>query len=148
MAMPTRWNPIRGIASFDPLGEIEDLVRGFGVRNLLSHRFEEGLAMRMDVSEDDKEYRVAIDMPGVDKDRIDVSITGNRVAVSAKVDRQEKGESAKSLYTERFEGEARREFMLPSDVDTDRADAAYDGGVLKLTLPKRPGDNARKLSVH
>jgi HSP20 family protein len=148
MALPTRWNPIRGISSFDPVGEIEELVRGFGVRNLLSRRFEEGLEMRMDVTEDDDAYRVAIDMPGVDKDHIDVSINANRVAVSAKVERERRREREKSLYAERYEGEARREFMLPSEVDSDRADATYKEGVLTLTLPKRPGGNGRKLAVH
>jgi HSP20 family protein len=148
MTMPTRWNPIRGIASFDPLGEIEDLVRSFGVRNLLSRRLEEGLEMRMDVTEDDNAYRVDIDMPGVDKDHIDVSIHGNRVAVSAKVERERRREHQKSLYAERYEGETRREFMLPLEVDSDRADASYQGGVLTLTLPKRPGEGGRKLAVH
>ncbi|MBF6024836.1 Hsp20/alpha crystallin family protein [Lysobacter niastensis] len=148
MAIPTRWHPIRQIARFDPFPELEDLVRSFGLHSPLARQYEHTLEMRMDVHEDDKGYRVTIDMPGVKKEDIDVSIEGNQVTVTAEVKREQGGEAEKELYSERYSGKAFRSFTVPSDIDSGSAEANYDGGVLRLVLPKKAGSPSRKLSVN
>lgn len=147
MSHPTRWNPIRQIARFDPVLEFEDLVRGLGLRSP-SRPFEDALEMRMNVVEDDASYRVTIDVPGVRKEDIDVSIEGNQVSVTAELKREEKKESEKELCSERCEGRIYRAFTLPSEIDSDKATARCEGGVLSLTLPKKGGNHARKLPVN
>jgi len=147
MTLPTRWSPFRQIGRFDPISDFEDIFRGLGVRPM-SRDVENAMEMRMDVIEDDKSYRINVDMPGVKKDEIDVSVEGNQVTISADVKREESRENEKSLYSERYSGKAYRSFSLPFEVDSTKSDARYEGGVLMLTLPKKASSISKRLSVH
>lgn len=147
MTTPTRWNPFRQIARFEPFGNFEDLLRGFGTPSL-PREYERTLDMRLDVNEDDKAYVVNVDMPGVRKSDIDVSVEGNQVTISAEVKREQEHGKGKELYSERFSGKAYRSFSLPLEVDSAQAQATYDGGVLTLTLPKKAGNGSRHLAIN
>ena len=103
--------------------------------------------IRLDLKETDKAYTVHAEVPGVNKEDIDVSIDGNLVSIRAEVkrDKEEKGET--TLRTERFYGVASRTFTLAGEVDEKAATAKYADGVLELVLPKKPGGASRKLEV-
>jgi HSP20 family protein len=143
MTLPTRWSQLSRI---DPFADFEDLIRGLGARSL-AREYERTLDMRLDVNEDDKGYVVNVDMPGVKKDDIDISIEGNQVAIRAEVKREKSREKGKDIYNERYSGQAYRAFTLPSEIDSAAAQATYDGGVLTLTLPKKTGTEAKRVSV-
>lgn len=147
MTMPTRWNPFGQISRMDPFTDFEDILRTFGGRSL-AREYERTLDMRLDVNEDDKGYVVNVDMPGVKKEDIDVSIEGNQVSVRAEVKREKSRDKGKEIYNERFSGQAYRSFTLPAEIDSAAAQAAYDGGVLTLTLPKKAGTASKHLSVN
>lgn len=147
MSLPTRWNPFRQMSRFEPFTNFEDFFRDLGVRQL-SRQFENTLDMRMDVAEDDKAYRIAIDIPGARKEDIDVSVEGNQVTISVEVKREESRESAKDICSERYSGKAYRSFSLPSEVDTAKAEARYDSGVLSLSLPKTAATASKHLSIN
>ena len=148
MTLPTRWNPIRTIGRLDPFGEIEDLFRGMGLSQI-ARNYERTMEMRLDINEDDKNYFVNVDMPGVKKSDIDVSVEGNQVTISAEVKREQSQDNkGKELYSERYSGRAYRAFSLPMEVDSANAQASYDGGVLSLTLPKKSGSGSRHLSIN
>jgi HSP20 family protein len=104
---------------------------------------------RMDVTENDKEYQVLAEMPGVKKEDISITINGNEVAVSAEV-KQEKvvknGDTV--LCAERSYGTIKRAFSLGQEVDEALAQAKYNEGVLELTLPKKTAAAAKRLAVH
>jgi HSP20 family protein len=104
---------------------------------------------RMDVVDKGDKYAVVLDMPGVRKDDIHVTIDGARVAVSA----ESKGEKEikngeKVLHTERYATSYARSFELPAEVTEEGADAAFENGVLRLTLPKRTQALSKRLAVH
>lgn len=147
MALPTHWNPLRQVSRFDPISDIEDLFRGLGSRSL-TRGFDKTLEMRMDVNEDDKAYRVTVDVPGVKKEDVDVAVEGNQVTITAEVKREESRENEKEVHSERYYGKAYRSFTLPSEVDVARSEARYDGGVLSLTLPKKADTQSRHLSIN
>lgn len=142
----TRFNPFKQIANVDNLGDIGDLVRGFGLRSMLRD-FDAPLDLRMDVTDNDTAYLVKLDLPGVAKSDIDVSIEGNRVTINAEVKRETSKKHGKELHTERYCGTAFRSFTLPQDIDRAKAQASYDNGVLALTLPKKPNGNSRKITI-
>jgi|SRR6266571_2586173 len=110
---------------------------------------------RMDVTENDQEYQVLAELPGVKKEEISITINGNEVAVSAEV-KQEKvvkhekdvknGETL--LCAERYYGKIQRAFTLGQEVDEATAQAKYNDGVLELTLPKKTVAAAKRLEVH
>ncbi len=147
MTLPTRWNPFRPMTRFDSFGDIEDLVRGMASSSL-AREYQRAMDMRLDVTEDEQHYAVNIDMPGVKKDDIDISIEGNRVTVSAEIDHEKSRGKGKELYSERYSGNAFRSFTLPVEVDSKNAQAHYDGGVLRLTLPKKSGSGSHRLTVN
>ena len=149
MALPmlTRWNPLRQTTSFDPFTDLEDIFRGLENRSL-ARPFEKTLEMRMDVNEDDKAYRITVDMPGVRKEDIDVAVEGNQVTITAEVKHGVSRETEKEIHRERFAGKAFRTFSLPVEVDSGKADARYDGGVLTLTLPKKGDTQAKRISIN
>ena len=147
MTLPTRWNPLGQISRMDPFSDFEDLLRTFGTRSL-AREYERTMDMRLDVNEDDKGYIVNIDMPGVKKEDIDISIEGNQVAVRAEVKREKSRDKGKEIYNERYSGQAYRSFTLPAEIDSTAAQANYDGGVLTLTLPKKTGTASKHLSVN
>lgn len=146
MALPTRLNPFRPLARFEPFGDLEDLFRGLAAPRF-AREYERTLDMRLDVCEDDSAYIVNVDMPGVRKSDIDVSVEGRQVTISAEVKREESRDKGKEIYNERYTGNAFRSFVLPSDIDGSKAQASYDGGVLTLTLPKVTGGGSRRLPI-
>lgn len=148
MALPARWNPFRQNSRFDLLPDLDDLARSISMRGPLARQYEHMLEMRMDVTEDSKSYHVRLDVPGVKKEDIDISIDGNQVTVTAEAKRERTHEQEKEIYSERYEGQAYRSFSLPADIDGSKAEAHYDGGVLRLDLPKKAGNGSRKLPVN
>lgn len=126
----------------DPFRNADDLFRGFFMRPV---EFGAVGQVKIDVREDDKAYTVHAELPGVNKDNIDVQIDGDTVSISAEL-RQEKEEKEgeKVLRSERYYGKVARSFRLGSEIDDGGAQASYRDGVLELTLPKKVGQPSRK----
>lgn len=103
----------------------------------------------MDVMDKGDAYEVKIDMPGVRKEDINVTVEGARVSVSAetKTEKEEK-EGDKVLHTERFAASYARTFELPVEVTEAGAEARYEDGVLTLMLAKRMPQSSKRLEVH
>lgn len=146
MTALTRFNPFRTPARFDPSAGLDDLFRGFGLGPVWNPS-ELAPDMRVDITEDDDAYYIDAEIPGVDKDDIEVSVEGNRVAIDAGMKREKEKKNGKELVVERSWGKAYRAFALPSDIDGNRTEARYDKGVLALTLPKKANGNARRITV-
>ncbi len=97
-------------------------------------------SIRLDVKESGDAYTVQAEMPGVTKDDIQVTVEGNVVTLKAEVKQQDKQASdEKTLRSERYFGSVARSFQLPTDIDSSKAKAKFDNGVLSLTLPKQQG---------
>jgi HSP20 family protein len=104
--------------------------------------------MKMDVTEDDKYYKVHAEIPGVKKEDIHVEIDGNHVSISAEVkNEKEVKEGEKLLRSERYYGSVSRVFSLAQDVVEGAAEAKYNDGVLELMLPKKMAASAKKLVI-
>ena len=130
---------------FETADPLDTLFRGF-FRPVQADKAQPQL--RMDVTESSESYRVHVDMPGVNKDEIQVSIDGNTVAISAEVKRQaEQKEGDEVLRLERYSGRVSRSFALEHELDDEQASARYQDGVLELVLPKKTAAAARRLTI-
>lgn len=126
----------------------KDIAPGFYVRPLHGDGVPTPSQIKVDVKETDGGYTVQAEVPGVPKEDIHVSIEGNVVSLRAEVrQHDQKTEGEKVLRSERYFGSVARSFQLPVDVDAAQAKAKYDNGVLTLTLPKKQGGNAQRLSI-
>jgi len=105
--------------------------------------------IRMDVIENDKEYQVLAELPGVKKEEISITINGNEVAISAEVKQEKDVENSETvLRAERYYGKIQRALALGQEVDEATAQAKYNDGVLELTLPKKTMAAAKRLAVN
>src|SRR4026207_1753075 len=87
--------------------------------------------IRVDVSENDKEYQVLAELPGVKKEEISITINGNQVSVSAEVKHEKDVKNGGTvLRAERYYGVIQRAFTLAQEVDEANAQAKYNDGVL------------------
>lgn len=104
--------------------------------------------IKLEVREDDKEFHIKAQIPGVKKEDIDVKIDGDMVSINAET-REEKEEkkNGKLLRSEFSYGAASRAFSLGTSVDASKAEARYDAGVLELMLPKKASSESRKLAI-
>ncbi|MEK7346279.1 MAG: Hsp20 family protein [Pseudomonadota bacterium] len=143
MSNLTRFNPFNELR--DPFGD--DFFKGFAMRPML--RMMEGEPqMRLDVTEDDKNFFVKAEIPGVAKEDIKVCLAGNQVSLSAEVKKEkEEKEGARVIRSERYYGSVARSFTLDDSVDSSAALAKYENGVLQLTLPKKPNGQSQLLKI-
>jgi HSP20 family protein len=104
--------------------------------------------IRIDITENDKDYQVRAEIPGAKKDDIRVTVDGNFVSIAAEV-RKEKEEKSGSrvLLKETCYGSASRGFSLAHEVDSKAVVAKLEDGVLKLTLPKTLSAGARSIAI-
>lgn len=102
----------------------------------------------LDVSESDRVFTVKLDMPGVSKDEVKVSIEGRQVTVQAQSERkEEKKDGERVIYRERTASSYARTFTLPMEVDQAESGAKLEHGVLTLTLPKRSARAAAHITI-
>ena len=123
----------------------DDLIRGF----FRPVRVEKSAApIKVDVVETDTAFVVKAEIPGVNKDEIQVSIEGDVVTIGAEVKREnETKDGERVIRTERYTGSVYRAFTLPVEIDEAASNAKYENGVLELTLAKKPTAAARKLTI-
>ena len=138
-----------GLIRFNPLDDrFDDLVRNFFQPIVQSASSEQGVQIKIDVTEDEKSYLVHAEIPGVKKEDIHTVIEGNQVSISAEVKKEKEAkEGNRVLRSERYYGKVSRSFVLAQEVDDERAEAKYVDGVLELRLPKKAAQSARRLTI-
>ncbi|OEJ62110.1 heat-shock protein Hsp20 [Streptomyces agglomeratus] len=103
-------------------------------------------AMPMDAYREGDTFVVELDLPGVDPESIDLDVERNVLTVKAER-RSRAGEGAEVLIAERPTGSFSRQMFLGETLDTERIDASYDAGVLRLTVPVAEQAKPRKISI-
>jgi HSP20 family protein len=104
-------------------------------------------APAIDMSEDDKAYKISAELPGLDPKDVDVSVSGNTLVLKGEK-RQEKEEKDKNYhYSERAYGSFQRAFELPASVDHPKIAADFSNGVLTITLPKTPAAQKQQKKI-
>lgn len=102
----------------------------------------------LDVIESDRAYTVKIDLPGITKDDVKITIDGRRVNVEAQTSKtEEKREGDRVVYSERSMASFARGFTLPAEVDQSESEARMENGVLTLNLAKKRASGSAQLSV-
>ncbi|HUY03772.1 MAG TPA: Hsp20/alpha crystallin family protein [Rhodocyclaceae bacterium] len=147
MADITRFDPFNELTRLDPFRDVDDFFKGFMLRPVF-RGLEAEPQIKIDVSEEDKTYLIKAEIPGVKKEDIHISVEGNQVSISAEVKKEkEEKEGKRVIRSERYYGKVYRSFSLSQEVDQAAAQAKYADGVLELTLPKKPGTTAKKITV-
>jgi len=125
------------LTSFDPFAEFHRVLRTADGGHA---------AMRMDVIRRDGEVELRFDLPGIDTESIDVTVDRGWLTVSAKRS-EEYAEGEKPYVRERVMGSFTRRVRLSDVVDAEKIAAAYDSGVLRVTVPLQERALPRKIEV-
>lgn len=125
----------------NPFDEFERMLERFGQQFDQYDRFgEDSTAVRgisLDVEDREAEYVVTADLPGYERDDIDVRLDENTLRIAADRDtRRERTGDGEYIYQERSRSSASRSVRLPERVDESDASATYRNGVLTIVLPK------------
>jgi HSP20 family protein len=145
----------------NPFEEMERLFEQFMGRSWLRpFRWENPLWSEMsrpmeirvpsvDVIDREEEIVVRAEIPGVDKENLEVSLNDDRLTIKGTT-RQEKEEKEAGEYTRRdmSRGSFTRVVTLPANVDGEKAKASFRDGVLEMTLPKLKPSKRTRINVH
>jgi HSP20 family protein len=102
---------------------------------------------QVDVTETDREIKVCAEIPGVDSKDIDVTVEDGMLTIKGEK-KYEREQNEKGQYRmERSYGAFERSIALPAEVDESKAKAEFNKGVLRLTLPKKPGTPSRRKKI-
>ena len=138
MTMITRIDPFRELASF-----FENFTEPGGKDQLSAGSF----VPPVDVYEDEQNLVLKLEIPGINDDDLDVQVENNTLTVKGerKFEKEEKEENFHRI--ERRYGSFLRTFRLPNTIDTDKVEAHYDKGILKISLAKRAEAKPKQIKV-
>jgi HSP20 family protein len=98
-----------------------------------------------DIAEKEEEYLITAELPGMDMKDIDITFTDGLLTV--KGEKKQEKEDKDYHRIERRYGSFQRSFRVPEKVDTNKIEASYKDGILKLVLPKAEESRAKKIKV-
>ncbi|CAL9362804.1 MULTISPECIES: Hsp20/alpha crystallin family protein [Streptomyces] len=129
----------------DPFREFDRLTQQlFGTT---SGTWSRPTAMPMDAYREGDAYVIALDLPGVDPDAIDIDVERNMLTVKAERRPVTRSDDVQMELSERPLGVFSRQVMLADSLDTEHISADYDAGVLTLRVPIAERAKPRKISV-
>lgn len=108
----------------------------FGTHNPLYGKHAKNL-MKTDVKDVNDHYEVAVDLPGFQKDEVNVELENGYLTISTAkgLDKDQKDDEGHYIRQERYSGSCSRSFYV-GDIQPEDIHAKYEDGILKLTLPK------------
>ena len=111
--------------------------------------FDRTFSPSLDVVEQDDEFTVSIDLPGVSEKDIDITVVNSVLTIRGEK-HGEKEENEKSRYyrKETWSGSFQRTVSLPNSVDAEKVEAGMENGVLNVHLPKREDAKPRRITVN
>jgi HSP20 family protein len=154
----TKWDPFNAPFSWNPFRELEEMQNRwssfFGLRLPFLRGPAEAEEMtlttwtpRVDIAEDDKEYVISVELPGMKKEEVKVSVEDRVLSISGerKSEKEEKGKKYHRI--ERTYGAFMRSFTIPEGASGEKLAADFRDGILKVHLPKEESAKAKAIEV-
>lgn len=138
----TRWRPFREIQHWEPLREISNLRREMDrMFDRWMPDFDGGLedlklVPSAEMNETDTEIHLKLEVPGMEADDLDISVTDDSVSIKGERQSETKSDDERGVRSEFYYGKFERVIPLPARVKRDQVNAEYKNGILNLTLPK------------
>ncbi len=110
-------------------------------------RVPNGSTPALDLREDKDSFILSVELPGLKKEDIHISLQEDMVSISGERKSEKKFENAEVYRAERFVGQFQRTVVLPAPVASDQVKAQYQDGVLTVTLPKTEEARPKRIDV-
>lgn len=105
-------------------------------------------SIKVDIKENKKTIKVVAEVPGVNKNDINLDVDGAVLTISTEIKQfDEKKEDEKTIRAERYYGLISRRINLPAEVDIKGSSAKYDNGVLELVLKKSVESPVQRIKI-
>lgn len=101
----------------------------------------------VDVKENDKEFIIKAELPGVDEKDIDVTVTGDSVTIKGEKKEEKEDKDKNYYYMERSYGSFCRVIPLEAEIESGKAEARFKNGILDIKIPKSQSAKARGTKV-
>jgi HSP20 family protein len=148
-----RWNPTRELATFptDVLSMQRQINRMFD-EFFRSDRDDTSLLASswkpaVDIVEEDDAYVAKVELPGVNKDDVKITMQDNILTIRGEKKEEKKGKEGSAHRVERYYGSFQRSFSLPTSVKSDRIEAEYKDGILTISMPKAEEAKPKQIEV-
>ncbi|MDG5777076.1 archaeal heat shock protein Hsp14 [Haloarculaceae archaeon H-GB11] len=106
-----------------------------------------GESMAIDLVEHDDEFVVTADLPGFEREDVEIRMTDHTLRIDASHEESIDEEDEEYIRHERRQQSVRRSIRLPGEVDTDNVTATMQNGVLTLTLPRRESEKGHTIEI-
>jgi HSP20 family protein len=106
-----------------------------------------GWSPALDVSDDKDNLVVKVELPGLKRDEINLSLHDGVLTISGERKRESEKEEGESFRSERYFGKFQRSVTLPTAVDANKVNASYKDGVLTVELPKAEEAKPKQIAV-
>ncbi|MBN2737184.1 MAG: Hsp20/alpha crystallin family protein [Spirochaetales bacterium] len=111
--------------------------------------FDRNFSPKIDVVENDQNFVVNCELPGLEQKDLDVSIASNVLTLKGtKKGHHEDGKKGQFYKKETWSGSFQRTLSLPTSVDANKIQAELKNGILTITLPKKEEAKAKQISVN
>lgn len=143
MSTLTRWDPLKGWDPFQDMRDLQDrlsaLLGGTAARS--GNGKEETMTVAVwsplvDISEDDKDYHIRAELPGLRKEDVKVTVENGVLSISGERKYEKEDKNRKYHRVERAYGNFVRNFSVPDDADPSKVSAEFKDGVLHVRLTK------------
>ena len=135
MAELVRWSPARDMVSLrEAMNRLFE--ESFLRPDLLGVGETAASALPLDMYETENDVVVKASVPGVKPEDIEVTVTGDLLTIKGEFKSEEGTEKQNFIRQERRYGSFCRQLGLPASVDSGKAEASFENGILTLTLPK------------
>jgi HSP20 family protein len=138
----SNWSPFDRLASFRD--EIDRLFGGAPSRD--SGLFS-GWTPALDLYDEKDRFLVSVELPGMTKDAINISLHDGVLTVSGERKHEREGKEGETFRSERYFGKFQRSVTLPATVDSAKVKASYKDGVLLVDLPKSEESKPKQIEV-
>lgn len=109
--------------------------------------FGEGAEMPIDIYQTDEDVVVKASVSGIKPEEVEVTITGDTLTIKGETKTEEEVEKENYFRKERSYGAFSRSILLPSSLQTDKAEATFENGVLTLTIPKAEESKPKQIKI-
>jgi len=147
--MGTRSNPFEELERlFERMSrQFEDASRMWGGEEPFAWATSELESMAVDLVEHDDEFVATVDLPGFERDDVEIRVTDHTLRIEAEHEESVEEEEEQYLRQERRHESMHRSIRLPDEVDTDGVTARMKNGVLTITLPKHEVEEAHRIEI-
>ncbi|WP_254839747.1 Hsp20/alpha crystallin family protein [Natronomonas marina] len=147
--MSVRTNPFEELERlFDRMShQFEDSTRMWEPEGPFRRWTSEFDEMAVDLVDHDEEFVVTVDLPGFERDDVEIQVTDHTLRIEAEHEEATAEEEEQYLRRERRRESMRRSIRLPGDVDKEGVNARMKNGVLTVTLPKLEVEEARNIEI-